>query len=343
MKRLPQVRRKSVSDQTLHETRPLVAGRSLPTLVTPQVAGLDLIEWTEQNTALVDRLFEEHHALLFRGFTVPADGDARIARFERFVALTSRGERLQYKDRSTPRNSYGDRIYNATVYPPDQRIALHNEGTYWVQFARKIYFGCHTNAATGGETPIGDVGAVYERIDPEVRAPFEELGVLYVRNYNDGLGLTWQEVYQTEEKSEVEAYCAENDIEYEWKGGDRLRTRQRRPAVRVHPSTGEKLWFNHGAFFHVSSLEPSLRATFLEQLGEDELPYNTYYGDGSPIPDEVAAHLRAAYEAEKVVFRWQEGDVALYDNLKVAHAREPFTGERLTLVAMTEATTGAAP
>ena len=31
---------------------------------------------------------------------------------------------------------------------------------------------------------------------------------------------------------------------------------------------------------------------------------------------------------------------ALYDNMRVAHAREPFEGERLTLVAMSEAYTG---
>ena len=36
------------------------------------------------------------------------------------------------------------------------------------------------------------------------------------------------------------------------------------------------------------------------------------------------------------MFPWEEGDVALYDNMRIAHGRQPFQGERLTLVAMAE-------
>ena len=337
MKKLSDVRRKPVgaSQEEWVRVRPLLADRAIPALVEPAIEGLELAEWAAANRAYVDRLYRQHHALLFRGFESGGQQG-----FERFVAAVSDGERLEYKDRSTPRDTYGDRIYNATVYPADQRINLHNEGTYWITWARKIFFACAKNATTGGETPIGDVHRVYRNIDPAVRAPFEEKGVLYVRNYNHGFGLTWQDVYQTEDKAEVERYCRANRIDFEWKEKDRLRTRQRRPAVRSHPDTGEPLWFNHGAFFHVSALDPAMRAAFLAELGEAELPYNTYYGDGTPIDPAVVRHVLDAYEREKVVFRWQEGDVALYDNMRVAHAREPSTGERLTLVAMTEPYSG---
>ena len=59
--------------------------------------------------------------------------------------------------------------------------------------------------------------------------------------------------------------------------------------------------------------------------------------DGSSIEPDVAAHLRDAYAAEKVMFPWQEGDVMLLDNMSVAHAREPYVGDRLVVVAMTDA------
>jgi alpha-ketoglutarate-dependent taurine dioxygenase len=334
MKKLPKVRRREVDSSSKEwvDVRPLLEDRAIPTLVTPRVAGLDLVQWARDNHAYVEDLFHKHDALLFRDFD-----SGGIEGFEEFVDATSLGDRLTYKDRSTPRNSYGDRIYNATVYPADQTIALHNEGTYWTTWAKKIFFACITNAETGGETPIGDVQRVYGRIDPDIRREFEAKGVLYVRNYNHGFGLTWQNVFQTEDKAEVVEYASQNSIELEWKGEDRLRTRQSRPAVRMHPVTGEPLWFNHGAFFHVSALDPTLRDTFLAELGQDELPYNTYYGDGSEIDPAAVRHILDAYEAEKVVFRWQKGDVALYDNMRIAHARQPYTGERLTLVAMTEA------
>lgn len=342
MKKLPKITRRSVSTgDDLVRVRPLLEGHPIPMVVEPTVEGLDLCAWATKERDRVEQLWKEHRALLFRGFELPDTSQAGLVqRFERFVDVTSRGERLFYKDRSTPRNSYGDRIYNATVYPPDQTIRLHNEGTYWITWARKLFFACAVAAETGGETPIGDVHRVYERIDPAVRAEFEAKGVLYVRNYNDGFGLTWQNVYQTEDPAEVEAYCDANAIEFEWKDGGRLRTRQRRPAVRAHPDDGAPLWFNHAAFFHVSSLDPTTRDAFLSELGEKGLPYNTYYGDGTPIDPATIAHIHAAYEAEKVIFPWQRGDVALYDNMRIAHARQPFTGERLTLVAMTEPYSG---
>ena len=333
MKKLPNTRRKKVasSQEDWVSVRPLLDDRAIPVVVEPKVEGLELVAWARENHEYVDRLFREHRALLFRNFD-----SGGMRGFEDFVEAASQGERLEYKDRSTPRNTYGDRIYNATVYPAEQTINLHNEGTYWVRWARKLFFGCHQNSETGGQTPIADVHRVWQHIDEEVRAEFEARGVLYVRNYNHGFGLTWQEVYQTEDPTAVEAYCGENDIELEWKPEGRLRTRQKRPAVRFHPETNEPCWFNHAAFFHVSALDETLRKAFLAELGEDELPYNTYYGDGGQIDDTTVRHLLEAYAKEKVVFRWQEGDVALYDNMRIAHAREPYTGERLILVAMTE-------
>ncbi len=313
------------------EVRPLLEDKAIPYLVRCKVGGVRLEEWAAKNRPFVEELFAEHHALLFRGFE-----EGGIEGFEHFVSATSDGERLEYKDRSTPRSEFADRVYNATTYPPEQSINLHNEGTYWAACPRRIYFGCVLNAETGGETPIGDVHRVYERLAPELRARFEELGVLYVRNFNDGFGLTWQEVFQTEDPAAAEAYGQKNGIEFEWKAEGRLRTRQVRAAVIHHPRSDLPLWFNHAAFFHVSALDAAVGNSLTSGLGPDELPYNTFYGDGSPIQTETVAHILAAYRAEKACFAWHVGDVALYDNLRIAHGREPYTGDRLTLVAMSE-------
>jgi alpha-ketoglutarate-dependent taurine dioxygenase len=326
-------RRKAVGAEParLVEAGPLGPG-PIPFVVRPAVDGLDLAAWAEQERALVDAWLLEHRALLFRGF-----GVRDVASFDRFVGATSDGAKLEYKDRTTPREDRGTRIYTSTVHPPEERIELHNEGTYWLTWAAKLYFMCSQAAATGGETPIADVRAVYRRIDPAIRARFELHGLMLVRNFNQGFGLPWQEVFQTDRRAEVEAYCEANDIHFEWQDGDRLRTRQVRPAVRHHPVTREPVWFNHGAFFHHTSLAPAVRAALVAEYGIEGLPYNTCYGDGTPIEPEVAAHLRAAYAAERVVFPWRNGDVMLLDNMSVAHAREPYTGAREVVVAMTDA------
>lgn len=303
--------------------------KPIPLVIEPAVEGLELAAWAAGNRERVEQLLLEHRAVLFRGFRV---SDA--AAFSRVIEATSSGELMEYRDRSSPRHEVEGKIYTSTDYPPKHAIFLHNEGTYWLRWPRKIYFCCLKAAERGGETPIADCRRVYQRIDARIRERFR--GVMYVRNYNDGFGLTWQTVYQTTDERVVEDYCRLNQIEFEWKSGRRLRTRAVRPTVARHPRTGEPLWFNHAAFFHVSTLEPSIRDALLAEFEEEDLPYNTYYGDGSPIEASVLDELREAYEAEKVVFGWHEGDVLLLDNMSVAHGRSPFAGERKVLAGMVE-------
>ena len=176
-------------------------------------------------------------------------------------------------------------------------------------------------------------------VAPEIRGRFARQGWMYVRNFGDGFGLSWQTVFQTSDKTQVEEHCRKSGIETEWKEGDHLRTRAVRPTLARHPRTGETLWFNHATFFHVSTLEPDIRAPLLAEFGENDLPTNTFYGDGSPIETAVMDHLREAYRRETVSFPWQKGDLLVLDNMMVAHGRAPFSGPRQVLVGMAEAVT----
>lgn len=329
-KKLAQAKRRAVRvTQPAVDCHPLTEGQNLPIVIQP-TGDCDLLSWAQAERSKIQALLAEHRALLFRGFGF------QPSQFEGLVDATSTGERLVYRDRSTPRQDRGDRVYTSTVYPAEHTIKQHNEGTYWRQWAQKLYFYCTQAPQTGGATPIADVQKVLARLDPKIVAEFDERRVMYVRNYNGGLGLKWQDVFQTDSVSELEAYCADNRIEVEWRDGGRLRTRQRRPAVRVHPVTGDRVWFNHAAFFNVAALEPDIRAAMVAQVAEDELPYNTFFGDGGGISADVVETILEAYEAEKMRFDWQVGDVMLVDNMYVSHGREPYSGAREILVAMTE-------
>jgi alpha-ketoglutarate-dependent taurine dioxygenase len=96
------------------------------------------------------------------------------------------------------------------------------------------------------------------------------------------------------------------------------------------------VWFNHAAFFHVSTLEPSIREPLLAEFPEADLPHNTYYGDGSAIEPAVLDEIRAAYQQEMVIFPWQAGDILMLDNMLTAHGRMPFMGGRKVVVGMAE-------
>ena len=149
-------------------------------------------------------------------------------------------------------------------------------------------------------------------------------------------GLPWQEVFQTTDRAVVEEYCRRNQIELQWKNGDHLRTSQVRPAVRKHKKSGALVWFNHAAFFHISSLDEATRQSTIEMMGEDHVPFNTFYGDGSPIELSVLDHIREAYRQETFSFAWRKGDLLMLDNMLVSHGRESFTGPRQIVFIMAD-------
>jgi hypothetical protein len=120
-----------------------------------------------------------------------------------------------------------------------------------------------------------------------------------------------------------------------------LQTRQFFSTILPHPQTGEMVWFEHAAFFHISSLTPDVREMLLAEFAEDDLPFNTYYGDGSPIEDSTLAEIREAYKQAACAFPWQKRDLLLIDNMLTSHGRAPYTGPRKILVAMSELFNGA--
>jgi alpha-ketoglutarate-dependent taurine dioxygenase len=338
------VRRRAVdaSGEALVRSAPLVPGRGLPLVVEPALDGVRLLDWAEDQRGWLDRALLDHGGVLLRGF-----GLSSLEEFEEVVRRTS-GELMTYTFRSTPRTAVAGRVYTSTEYPAHQPIPLHNEMSYTRRWPLRIGFFAQQPATRGGATPIADSRRVYRRIAPEVRARFETHGVLYVRNYSGGggggggLDVPWQEVFQTDDPAEVEAFCREAGIELEWRGGDRLRTRQVCQAVTRHPETGETVWFNQAHLFHVSSLEPEVRRSLLSRLAPEDLPRNAFYGDGSPIGDEELDEVRRAWRDEAVDVAWQAGDLLLLDNVLAAHGRAPYEGPRRVLVAMARPSDGGA-
>lgn len=306
-----------------------VVPRTLPHVV--EAAGAPLPEVFASTGERLRALLTEHGAVLLRGF-----GIGGVEGFEQAVRDFS-GEPLEYAERSSPRRSLKGNVYTSTDYPPNHEIFLHNENSYQAAWPKLLFFYCVQPPETQGATPLADIRAVYESIDPDVRAEFIRRKWMVRRNFHDDFGVRWQDVFNTDDRSEVEAHCARNGLRFFWQGEDGLRTEAVREPVHRHPVTGEETWFNHATFFHHTTLPDSVREGLLAFLDEDELPTNSYYGDGGAIPADVLDHLRTAYRAAQTRFDWQLDDLLLVDNMRAAHGREPFTGPRRIAVAMAEA------
>ncbi|HEX6969199.1 MAG TPA: TauD/TfdA family dioxygenase [Micromonosporaceae bacterium] len=305
-------------------------GQTLPALIVPDGDG-SIVATVKENRAEIRQLITEAGAVLFRGFDVGGvEGLHDVVR-----ALS--GELLDYTERSSPRSSISGNVFTSTDYPPTESIFLHNECSYQTHWPQKVYFYCVTPPETLGATPLADVRQVYRNIDPAVVEEFVRRKWMYVKTFLGDMGGSWQYYYDTEDRAEVERYCASQDIAVEWVGADGLRTRAVREAMHRHPVTGEMVWFNHATFFHINSLPEIYREQMLEMYGEENLPSHTYYGDGGRIPDDVVEHLKQAYESAKVRFDWQQDDLLVIDNMLTAHGREPYTGPRKIAIAMAEA------
>jgi alpha-ketoglutarate-dependent taurine dioxygenase len=304
---------------------------TLPYVIEAQFEGLSLSAWAAGRRAEFQTLVTRHGAVLLRGFAVSGVPD-----FEACMEHIC-GSALEYRFRASPRTEVGRHIYTATDYPSDQAIFPHNEHSYSPICPNYLLFYSDKPAPEGGETPIGDNREISRLIDPAVKEQFQRRGVLYVRNYGAGFGLPWPIVFQTDDRATVERYCASLGIACEWKSSDRLCTRQRGPAVIRHPRTKEEVWFNHATFFHVTTLPEVMRTSLLAEFAEEDLPTQTYYGDGTPIEPDVLQHLRSLYLNSLHEFTWRTNDVLLLDNIFMVHGRNPYRGFRRILVAMAEA------
>lgn len=301
----------------------------LPVVITPAVAGQALMSAMAAMRDRIDTALQIEGGVLLRGFGVES-----VDAFRAFAAAFGH-PLLKYEFASTPRSAVAaEGIYTSTEYPAHQHIPLHNEQAYTREWPMKIWFHCVTPSEEGGETPIADSRAILRRIPADIRARFAP-GIRYVRNFGD-FDVPWQQVFNTEDPAEVEAYCRRAGIAWEWKDDGELRTTQLCQAVETHPVTGEAVWFNQAHLFHVSSLQPEVREALEDALGIDNVPRNTYYANGDPIPDEVFDQIRDAMDAETISFRWEAGDVMMLDNMLVAHARAPFKGARKVVVAMAQ-------
>ncbi|HKR15160.1 MAG TPA: amino acid adenylation domain-containing protein [Pyrinomonadaceae bacterium] len=305
----------------------LLAERVL--LIEPAVENVSVLNWAANQRTYLESELYKHGAVLLRGFKVGS-----VQGFEELAAAISQDLFGEYGD--LPREDVGGKVYGSTPYPSDKPILFHNESSHLPRWPMKIFFHCVQAAAQGGETPIVDCRQIYQRLPAAIRDRFASRKLMYVRNYIEGLDVSWQSFFKTTDRTAAEAACRQGGMAYEWLDNGTLRTRQVCQAVAQHRTTSEQTFFNQIQLHHVSCLEPAVREMLLSMYAPDELPRNVYYGDGRPIEDSLVQEICELYREHSVAFPWQPGDVLMLDNMLTAHGRNTYVGPRRIVVAMAQ-------
>jgi alpha-ketoglutarate-dependent taurine dioxygenase len=306
----------------------LAAGK--PPVLRADATG-DAPSWAAEHRDALRAVVAEHGSVLVRGLEL-RDAAETGAVFQR-LANGLMTEREAFASRRT----YADGVYSATKWPANQPMCMHHELSYTLEFPGLLLFACLSPPTDGGATAVADSPTVLDALPTELVDRFEREGWLLTRSYNDEIGASFAEAFGTEDRGAVERYCRANAIEFEWRPDGELRTRQRRSAVVRHPVTGQRCWFNQIPFLNEWTIAPEVREYLVDVYGAEGLPFNTRFGNGDPIGEDVVELLNKVYEDNTAREPWQAGDLLLVDNVRTAHSREPFEGPREVLVAMADA------
>jgi alpha-ketoglutarate-dependent taurine dioxygenase len=299
--------------------------RTFPFMIT-RLESIDCIAWAEAHKNEINELLLKHGAILLRGFEI---GSA-----QKFNDLFSTivGQALEYKNRTSPREQVFKNVYTSTSHPNDQVIHMHTENSYSKATNRILAFYCLVPPSQGGETPIADERELLTFLKEETKLKFKNKKIQYVRNVVPGIGLDLKSIYQTDNKEELNKIFRDTGVDHEWVSEHQLRLKWVLPAFINHPVTNKEVWFNHMFFGHKSLYSQEV----LEAFNEEDLPFVTYYGDGSEIEENVIQEFKDFYEKNSIVFKWQKDDFLLLDNMMYAHGRKPYSGDRTILTAMAQ-------
>ncbi|KAF1729520.1 Clavaminate synthase-like protein [Beauveria bassiana] len=127
-------------------------------------------------------------------------------------------------------------------------------------------------------------------------------------------------------EAQILRYGRGENTTWEWKDfddGKGLVLTHRLPVIRTQPGTNLPTLFSGLAAYHKYSINAqaangSAKADTVHQ----------FFGDGTQIPEKYLARLVEITEDIRVLHKWQQGDVLVFDNIIAQHGREPWQGEQ---------------
>ncbi|MEM1002015.1 MAG: TauD/TfdA family dioxygenase [Bacteroidota bacterium] len=281
----------------------------------------------------IEGQINEKGAIKFRGVQVKS-----LESFQ-FIVDSVANKFLSYIDGNSPRTKLSGNVYTSTEYDKTQKITMHNELSYSAKWPNKLFFSCLQPAETGGETLLVDSREILGKMNPDIVSEIESRGVIYFRNLHGGMGMgpSWQDTFETDDKVQLEAYCKSYSIDFEWSENNSLRLKQPSKGIIEHRVTKERVWFNQIDQFHPSHLGKDIYEVMSTMYtSAEEFPMYVTYGDGKPIQEDMIHEIINTINDITIAPPWQRDEFLIVDNELFGHGRNSFTGDRRVLVAMSK-------
>jgi alpha-ketoglutarate-dependent taurine dioxygenase len=327
----------------------------LPLVITPKgdPGYGHLVRFVKSQGNLLKETVNRYGAILLRGFEIP-----QISCFGEI--LESMGYELSknYSGGFAPRHQVEKNIFTSVEIKNEFPIFAHNEMTYQNNMPAIVSFFCQKEPPKFGETPLFNGAGIYRSLPPDLRKLLDKRKIKYVRKYREKwpliphrLSRGWQQMFETEDKEQINQLCQENGARCLWGPRDSLKIETVTEPFITHPLTGEKcfsvqLLNAYGVAQDIKNLgarvDRMLRAygilmTHLAfKLGL--VPMQTSFGNGEPIPKKISLQIWNAIWKHVVVFQWRQNDILVLDNLKTLHAKLNVVQPRKILFAMGDMT-----
>lgn len=217
--------------------------------------------------------------------------------------------------------------------PSQIPVQFHNEMAYSKQFPKHVAFAMVKQANKDGTTLLADNLHLTELLSSTLKQKLQTLGVQYIRNLNDEsqrhlpeFFTSWQEAYLTDSRETAFKKGNTGDsILKPHEDGIRMVHITWCPVFFDHPDHGE-VYFSSILNRHGSWMDDHPTWSHLPLA---DRPYHCVWGDGTEFSNTEIAELRDVHEKSTIANRLVPGDVVVVDNLRVAHGRTAYKGERL--------------
>ncbi|PVI01644.1 taurine catabolism dioxygenase TauD [Periconia macrospinosa] len=310
------------------------------------------IKRLQAQDGILTKKLAQHGTLLFRGLPIHSAVD--FSKFAHAFGYSAHEIIGIVVDRPL----LAPNVAPANEAPKEVLIYNHNESPQVPHAPEYIFFYCHRAPKVGGETPISSSLELFSRAQVEIPQFIEDLAVKGImskvtykvdKQYEGGstlkqaFGKTIEEgddeaTRRQKVEEQIQRYGRGEHTTWEWvDDGKTLVLTHHLPAIRTHPATHLPTLFTGLAAYYknfiASTDANSQKRNITQQL----------YGDGSPIPENYLKKLADITDEIRVLHKWQEGDVLVYDNVISQHGRQPWEGKQEDRVVLASLWDGQTP